>query len=180
MNRGLGQGVKPQHTGKYKLLNWSYRICLLVPSRGLGPGELSFTPLTITTTPKGEGGWKQNSVTARSTVQVIKHWSTSFLVPFCDSFRDFDFAFASWAALPLKTFLSWDQHTLSFLSYFTHSYLCNGLPPSHRPSSLISSQSTTISKAEEGKVKQEKSLPPYIHTYKLHCPTQLSQHQCSR
>lgn len=65
-------GVKPQHTGKYRFLNWSYRICLLAPSLGLHPGEFHFTPLTIKTTLKGEGGWKQTSVTVRSRVQVIK------------------------------------------------------------------------------------------------------------
>lgn len=90
-----------------------------------------------------------------------KHWSTSFLFSFCDSFWGFGFAFASWAALPLKTILSWDKHTLLFQLYFTHSYLCNGLPPTHHASSLIYSQSMTISEIEEGKVKQEKSLPPY-------------------
>lgn len=68
----LAARVKPQHTGKYKFLNWSYRTCLLVASPGPGPGEFSFTPLTISTTPKGEGGWKQTSVTVRSRVHVIK------------------------------------------------------------------------------------------------------------
>lgn len=65
-------GVKPQHNGKYRFLNWSYRIRLPVPSPGLHPGEFRFTSLTITTTPKGEKGRKQTSVTVRSRVQVIK------------------------------------------------------------------------------------------------------------
>lgn len=112
----------------------------------------------------------------QSASHKAKHWST-FLVSFCDSFWSFGFAFASWAALPLKTFLSWDKHTLSLPWYFTHSYLCNGLPPTHRASSLICSQSMTISEAEGRKVQQENHSP---HTYKLHRPTQLCQRQCSR
>lgn len=101
----------------------------------------------------------------QSASHKAKRWSTSFLFSFCDSFWGFGFAFASWAALPLKIILSWDKHTLSFLSYFTHSYLCNSLPPTQRASSSFYSQSMTISEVEEGKVKQEKSP---------------IQHQCSR
>lgn len=113
----------------------------------------------------------------QSASRKAKHCSTSFLVSFCDSFWGFGFAFAGWAALPLKTLLSWDKHTLSLLSCFTHSYLCSGLPPTHHASSVTCSQSMTISKQRKENLNKKNHFP---HTYRLHHPTQLCQQQCSR